>query len=93
MARDVRIVARNANTIFGDDMPHTPLMRRVRRALLLAAEILADLGIAAPQGLVRSLGPKLLIPQACYRARSRRMRFAARRRAIAARLARLGVRD
>lgn len=59
---------------------------------LVAAEILADLGIAAPQGLVRALGPKLLIPQAGYRAsRWQPMRFAARRRAIAAKLARFGI--
>lgn len=59
---------------------------------LVAAEILADLGMAAPQGLVRALGPKLLIPQACFRAgRWRPMRFTERRRQIARRLARLGL--
>ncbi|MFO0555842.1 MAG: NAD(P)/FAD-dependent oxidoreductase [Polyangiaceae bacterium] len=35
---------------------------------LVAAEIIDDLGMNQPQGLIKALGPKLVIPQACYRA-------------------------
>jgi monoamine oxidase len=36
---------------------------------LVAAEILEEVGAAAPQALVAALGPKLLVPQSTYRAR------------------------
>lgn len=55
---------------------------------LVAAEILEDLDLSQPQGLVDALGVKLLIPQACYRAdRTVRLSPFARRRLARARVA------
>lgn len=59
---------------------------------LVAAEILADLNIPLDEAGLRALGPKMLLPQACYRAdRSvlRAQRPLSRRRAVAAEMARL----
>lgn len=61
---------------------------------LVAAEVLADLGISAPQNLRAALGPKLYLPQSCYRGRrAAGLRFAHRRRMVAAAFLREGGRS
>jgi monoamine oxidase len=59
---------------------------------LVAAEILDDQGRTKPQGLLAALGPKLVVPQSCYRAgRFGRMNPLQRRKVKAAILGQLAA--